>query len=381
MRFMHDSCLNRSERFDERIPMRTFVSFRNVKKSYDGDKLVVRNLNLDVEEGEFLTLLGPSGSGKTTSLMMLAGFENPTEGEILLRDRPLHNLPPHQRDIGMVFQNYALFPHMTVAQNLAFPLTIRRMNKSDITDRVKRVLNMVKLTDLADRYPAQMSGGQQQRVALARALVFEPKLVLMDEPLGALDKQLREHMQMEIKQLHEMLNLTVVYVTHDQSEAMTMSNRVAVFNDGMIQQMDSPNKLYEEPQNAFVAQFIGENNSLLATQVGKEGDFYQVKLDDGTQLSALKVRPSSPGKKIQLSIRPERINVNAPEAGDEQVHAKIQQFIYLGDHVRMLTEVAGQGNFMVKLAPAKMDNSWRAGSEVLLSWQPKHLRALDVMLQ
>ncbi|GAA3578775.1 ABC transporter ATP-binding protein [Gibbsiella greigii] len=361
--------------------MRTFVSFRNVKKSYDGDKLVVRNLNLDVEEGEFLTLLGPSGSGKTTSLMMLAGFENPTEGEILLRDRPLHNLPPHQRDIGMVFQNYALFPHMTVAQNLAFPLTIRRMNKSDITDRVKRVLNMVKLTDLADRYPAQMSGGQQQRVALARALVFEPKLVLMDEPLGALDKQLREHMQMEIKQLHEMLNLTVVYVTHDQSEAMTMSNRVAVFNDGMIQQMDSPNKLYEEPENAFVAQFIGENNSLLATQAGKEGDFYLVKLDDGTQLSALKVRPSSPGKKIQLSIRPERINVNAQEPGDEQVRAKIQQFIYLGDHVRMLTEVAGQGNFMVKLAPAKMDNSWRAGSEVLLSWQPKHLRALDVMLQ
>ncbi|MCU5772578.1 ABC transporter ATP-binding protein [Erwiniaceae bacterium BAC15a-03b] len=361
--------------------MRTFVSFRNIKKSYDGDKLVVRNLNLDVEEGEFLTLLGPSGSGKTTSLMMLAGFETPTDGEILLRDQPLHTLPPHQRDIGMVFQNYALFPHMTVAQNLAFPLNIRRMNRSDVQDRVKRVLDMVKLTDLADRYPAQMSGGQQQRVALARALVFEPKLVLMDEPLGALDKQLREHMQMEIKQLHEMLNLTVVYVTHDQSEAMTMSNRVAVFNDGMIQQMDSPSKLYEEPNNAFVAQFIGENNTLLATQAGISGDYYQVKLDDGTQLDALKVRPSSPGKKIQLSIRPERVNVNAPEAGDQQIRARIQQFIYLGDHVRMLTEVAGQGNFMVKLTPAKIDPRWRPGDEVLLSWQRHHLRALDVMIQ
>ncbi|WP_437608324.1 ABC transporter ATP-binding protein [Erwinia sp. V71] len=361
--------------------MRTFVSFRNIKKSYDGDKLVVRNLNLDVEEGEFLTLLGPSGSGKTTSLMMLAGFETPTDGEILLRDQPLHSLPPHQRDIGMVFQNYALFPHMTVAENLAFPLKIRRMNRADMADRVKRILDMVKLTDLADRYPAQMSGGQQQRVALARALVFEPKLVLMDEPLGALDKQLREHMQMEIKQLHEMLGLTVVYVTHDQSEAMTMSNRVAVFNDGMIQQMDSPGKLYEEPQNAFVAQFIGENNSLLATQVGKTDDYYQVKLDDGTQLDALKIRPSSPGKKIQLSIRPERVSINAPSAGEQQVRARIQQFIYLGDHIRMLTEVAGQGNFMVKLTPARLDPNWKVGDEVLLSWQPQHLRALDVMLQ
>ncbi|ASN14486.1 putative spermidine/putrescine transport system ATP-binding protein [Pantoea sp. PA1] len=361
--------------------MRNFVSFRNIKKSYDGDKLVVRNLNLDVAEGEFLTLLGPSGSGKTTSLMMLAGFETPTDGEILLRDKPLHTLPPHQRDIGMVFQNYALFPHMTVAENLAFPLSIRRLSKADIAQRVKRVLDMIKLTSLADRYPAQMSGGQQQRVALARALVFEPKLILMDEPLGALDKQLREHMQMEIKQLHNMLGLTIVYVTHDQSEAMTMSDRVAVFNDGMIQQMDSPNKLYEQPDNAFVAQFIGENNSLLATQSGQQGDYYQVTLDNGIQLDALKVRPSSPGKKIQLSIRPERINVNAAKPGDQSVQARIQQFIYLGDHVRMLTEVAGQGNFMVKMASSEVSPDWTAGSEVTLSWQPQHLRALDVTLQ
>ncbi|MBW1252486.1 MULTISPECIES: ABC transporter ATP-binding protein [Pantoea] len=361
--------------------MRNFVSFRNIKKSYDGDKLVVRNLNLDVAEGEFLTLLGPSGSGKTTSLMMLAGFETPTDGEILLRDKPLHTLPPHQRDIGMVFQNYALFPHMTVAENLAFPLSIRRLSKADISVRVKRVLDMIKLTSLADRYPAQMSGGQQQRVALARALVFEPKLILMDEPLGALDKQLREHMQMEIKQLHSMLGLTIVYVTHDQSEAMTMSDRVAVFNDGMIQQMDSPHKLYEQPDNAFVAQFIGENNSLLATQSGQHGDYYQVTLDNGVQLDALKVRPSSPGKKIQLSIRPERINVNAAKPGEQSVQARIQQFIYLGDHVRMLTEVAGQGNFMVKMAASEVSPDWKAGSEVRLSWQPQHLRALDVTLQ
>jgi len=208
------------------------VSFRGVQKSYDGENLIVKDLNLDIRKGEFLTLLGPSGSGKTTSLMMLAGFETPTAGEILLAGRAINNVPPHKRDIGMVFQNYALFPHMTVAENLAFPLTVRGMNKSDVGDKVKRVLSMVQLDAFAQRYPAQLSGGQQQRVALARALVFEPQLVLMDEPLGALDKQLREHMQMEIKHLHQRLGVTVVYVTHDQGEALTMSDRVAVFHQG-----------------------------------------------------------------------------------------------------------------------------------------------------
>ncbi|WP_410014936.1 ABC transporter ATP-binding protein [Sodalis sp. C49] len=363
--------------------MQNYVSFKNIQKTYDGDKLVVKNLNLDIGEGEFLTLLGPSGSGKTTSLMMLAGFETPTQGEIYLRGQPLHHLPPHRRDIGMVFQNYALFPHMTVAQNLAFPLSIRRMNKADIQEKVDKVLDRVKLTALADRYPAQMSGGQQQRVALARALVFEPKLVLMDEPLGALDKQLREHMQMEIKALHQALELTIVYVTHDQSEAMTMSDRVAVFNDGIIQQINSPSTLYEEPQNSFVAQFIGENNGLLATQAGSEDEFYRAVLDDGTSLRALKVRPSSPGRKIMLCIRPERVRINVPAgqlpAGSQQISARITQFIYLGDHVRMITEVAGQPDFMVKLSAADLDPAWVPGGAVTLSWQERHLRALDAV--
>ncbi len=185
------------------------VSFRGVQKSYDGETLIVKDLNLDIRKGEFLTLLGPSGSGKTTSLMMLAGFETPTAGEILLAGRSINNVPPHKRDIGMVFQNYALFPHMTVAENLAFPLSVRGMSKTDVKERVKRALSMVQLDAFAGRYPAQLSGGQQQRVALARALVFEPQLVLMDEPLGALDKQLREHMQMEIKHLHQRLALSI----------------------------------------------------------------------------------------------------------------------------------------------------------------------------
>ena len=211
-----------------------FVQFKHVQKSYDGEILVVKDLNLDIASGEFLTMLGPSGSGKTTCLMMLAGFEVPTHGEINLDGKPINHLPPHKRDIGMVFQNYALFPHMTVQENLAFPLKVRKVGAAEVETRVQRALDMVQLTEFGGRRPAQLSGGQQQRVAVARALVFDPKLVLMDEPLGALDKQLREQMQYEIKHIHDNLGVTVVYVTHDQSEALTMSNRIAVFTSTVL---------------------------------------------------------------------------------------------------------------------------------------------------
>ena len=241
------------------------VRFDQVQKSYDGETLVVKNLNLDIAKGEFLTMLGPSGSGKTTTLMMLAGFEPATHGEIYREGPPINNTPPHKRGIGMVFQNYALFPHMTVNENLAFPLQVRNMGKAETEERVKKILKLVELPDKGNRRPSQLSGGQQQRIAVARALVFEPDLVLMDEPLGALDKQLREQMQYEIKHIHERLGVTVVYVTHDQSEALTMSNRIAVFNDGVVQQLSSPSELYERPVNCFVAQFIGENNRLKGT--------------------------------------------------------------------------------------------------------------------
>ena len=215
----------------------SFVVFDRVQKSYDGLSLVVKDLNLHIKKGEFLTMLGPSGSGKTTCLLMLAGFETATHGEILLDGKPINNIPPHKRGIGMVFQNYALFPHMTVGENLSFPLEVRKISKNVREEKVIQALEMVQMTDFINRKPAQLSGGQQQRIALARSLVFNPDLVLMDEPLGALDKQLREHMQYEIKNLHKQLGVTVVYVTHDQSEALTMSDRVAVFNDGQIQQL------------------------------------------------------------------------------------------------------------------------------------------------
>ncbi len=258
-----------------------FVKFDKVDKSYDGKVLVVKDLNLDIEEGEFVTMLGPSGSGKTTCLMMLAGFETPTNGEIFLDNNPISNIPPHKRGIGMVFQNYALFPHMTVFENLAFPLKVRKISQEDIEKKVDKALAMVSLGGFANRMPGQLSGGQQQRVAVARALVFDPAVVLMDEPLGALDKNLRESMQYEIKHIHESIGVTVVYVTHDQGEALTMSNRIAVFNDGKVQQLSSPDKLYEEPVNSFVAEFIGENNTFGGEVSEISNETCKVKLEKG----------------------------------------------------------------------------------------------------
>ena len=267
-----------------------FVKFDKVDKSYDGKVLVVKDLNLDIAEGEFITMLGPSGSGKTTCLMMLAGFETPTNGEIYLDGNPISNIPPHKRGIGMVFQNYALFPHMTVYENLAFPLKVRKFSKDETDKKVEKALSMVSLSGFGSRMPGQLSGGQQQRVAVARALVFDPAVVLMDEPLGALDKNLRESMQYEIKHIHESIGVTVVYVTHDQSEALTMSNRIAVFNDGKVQQLSSPDKLYEEPVNSFVAEFIGENNTFHGEVADISGKKCKIKLNSGDEILANPIR-------------------------------------------------------------------------------------------
>ena len=358
------------------------VSFRGVQKSYDGENLIVKDLNLEIRKGEFLTLLGPSGSGKTTSLMMLAGFETPTAGEILLAGRSINNVPPHKRDIGMVFQNYALFPHMTVAENLAFPLSVRGMNKTDSSERVKRSLSMVQLDKFRNRYPAQLSGGQQQRVALARALVFEPQLVLMDEPLGALDKQLREHMQMEIKHIHQRLGVTVVYVTHDQGEALTMSDRVAVFHQGEIQQIAAPRTLYEEPSNTFVANFIGENNRISGRLLSRSGERCVVELGRGEKVEALAVNVGQAGEPVTLSIRPERVRLNAAsEICANRFSGRVEEFIYLGDHVRVRLEVCGKADFFVKQPIAELDPALAVGDVVPLGWQVEHVRALDPLLE
>jgi putative spermidine/putrescine transport system ATP-binding protein len=355
------------------------VRFAQVQKSYDGETLVVKDLNLDITKGEFLTMLGPSGSGKTTTLMMLAGFEPATHGEIYLKGQPINNTPPHKRGIGMVFQNYALFPHMTVAENLAFPLQVRGMGKSEIDERVKKILKLVELPDKAARRPGQLSGGQQQRVAVARALVFEPDLVLMDEPLGALDKQLREQMQYEIKHIHERLGVTVVYVTHDQSEALTMSNRIAVFNDGVVQQLSTPSDLYERPVNSFVAQFIGENNKIRGDIVEEgAGQLLSVKLETGDVVKALAVNVQGKGARTLLSIRPERVEINpAPKNVDTVMRGTIEELIYLGDHIRARLNVAGHDDFIVKIANKHGSDTIAEGKAVNVGWLAKDCRALD----
>jgi len=355
------------------------VRFVDIQKSYDGETLVVKNLNLDVAKGEFLTMLGPSGSGKTTCLMMLAGFEPATHGEIFLNETPINRVPPHKRGIGMVFQNYALFPHMTVAENLAFPLEVRKMDKSQREERVKRALDMVQLGAFGDRRPAQLSGGQQQRVAVARSLVFDPDLVLMDEPLGALDKNLREQMQYEIKHIHENLGLTVVYVTHDQSEALTMSNRIAVFDDGIIQQCAPPEVLYEQPENAFCANFIGENNRLLGTVTEDNGATVKVKIDnDAGMVVANKINVAGVGVRSTLSLRPERVTVN-PEPGElPNIFSGIaEELIYLGDHIRTRFTVCGHDDFIVKIPNSAAHAHLSQGDTVNIGWTAEDCRALD----
>lgn len=358
----------------------SFVKFDRVQKSYDGETLVVKDLNLSLPKGEFLTMLGPSGSGKTTCLMMLAGFETATHGEILLAGNPINNIPPHKRGIGMVFQNYALFPHMTVGENLSFPLEVRGMDKSVREDKVKRALDMVQMGDFINRRPAQLSGGQQQRIALSRALVFEPELVLMDEPLGALDKQLREHMQFEITRLAHELGITTVYVTHDQTEALTMSDRVAVFEDGRIQQLAPPDKLYEEPENSFVAQFIGENNTLegVVTAI-KSDEVCEIKLDGGEIIDARPVNVSKVGERTKVSIRPERVEMNSSrlQEGAHTLKAEVLEFIYMGDIFRSRLRVAGNEEFVVKTRNAPDQQRLQPGAQIEIGWLPADCRALD----
>src|SRR5688572_1811139 len=357
-------------------PSAPIVTFSRVRKSYDGRTDVVKSLDLDLHRGEFLTLLGPSGSGKTTTLMMLAGFEEPTSGSITLDGRRLNNVPAHRRGIGMVFQNYALFPHMTVTENLAFPLQMHDIPRSEIPARVQRALDMVRLGHLGDRRPAQLSGGQQQRVAVARALIYEPKLVLMDEPLGALDKQLREQMQLEIKHLHENLGVTVVYVTHDQSEALTMSDRIAVFHHGVVQQLARPAELYERPANAFVASFIGENNRLEGRIAGRDGALCRVRMSDGSEVLASAVSDAAVDAPVVLSIRPERVGIGDRSGVANRFDARVEETIYLGDHCKLRLSVAGSDAFIVKIGSADPAARMNRGDPLVVTWPAESCLAL-----
>jgi putative spermidine/putrescine transport system ATP-binding protein len=283
------------------------VTLDSVSKSYESDTWAVRDVSMSINPGEFITLLGPSGSGKTTTLMMVAGFESVTKGDVLINNMSVSGLPACKRNIGMVFQNYALFPHLTVYENVAFPLKIRKLDKASIRAAVMKSLDLVHLREFSGRYPKQLSGGQQQRVALARATVFSPSILLMDEPLGALDRQLRQIMQIEIKKIQKALGVTVICVTHDQEEALTMSDRIAVMNNGLVAQIGTPDEIYKEPRDEFVAGFVGETNLVYGTALGRTGKGTRILLECGLDFDVLcEVRE---GDRVALSIRPEDIRI------------------------------------------------------------------------
>ncbi|HZT18792.1 MAG TPA: ABC transporter ATP-binding protein [Dongiaceae bacterium] len=335
------------------------VALRGIVKLFDSYR-AIDGLNLDIEPGEFITLLGPSGSGKSTTLMMIAGFEQPTAGEILIDGSVVTRTPPYRRNIGMVFQNYALFPHLTVAENIGFPLKQRGMPKAEIRERVQRMLELVKLTGFEARFPQQLSGGQQQRVAIARAIVFNPPVLLMDEPLSALDKKLREDLQLEIKGLHDRLGITFIYVTHDQKEALVMSDRVAVMNEGRIEQIGEPEALYDAPANRFVASFVGEANLLEADVVGAEAGLLNLKIA-GVAVRAAAAAHAPKGSCLCM-VRPEKISVRRSAAGKvgpgNSMPAIVRETVFMGEMIRYVLELPN-GSLVI----AKQQH--RAGTPIL----------------
>ena len=355
------------------------VRFDGVYKSYDRHTQVIRDLSLDIYRGEFLTMLGPSGSGKSTCLMMLAGFEHTTAGTIEINGQPVQDIPPYRRGIGMVFQNYALFPHMTVGRNLAFPLEVRNTPREQREQRVSDVLELVQLAGFRDRKPGQLSGGQQQRVAIARALVFEPDLVLMDEPLGALDRRLREEMQYEIRRIQRQIGVTMVYVTHDQTEAMVLSDRIAVFRDGRIEQIADPVSMYEEPNRVFVSSFIGENNKLFGN-VLRITDRQVCEVDvNGDTVQAFKVGDIGEGDEVAISIRPERVIIDPQHHMVANVFdAQVRDIVFLGDNLRLNLSVCGVDDFVVKIPNMAGHGAVLEGDSIRIGWATLDCRALAV---
>ena len=347
----------------------TILELRELKKNY-GFVKAVDGVSFKLERGEFLSLLGPSGSGKTTTLQMIAGLVSVSDGEIYLDGRSINALPPYQRDIGVVFQNYALFPHLTVSQNIAFPLEMRGRSRNDISKRVKDALCLVELPDLGNRFPRELSGGQQQRVALARAFVFEPKLLLMDEPLGALDKKLREYMQVEIKRLHERLGATIIYVTHDQDEALVMSNRIAVFNAGKIEQIAPPSEIYNHPKTRFVADFVGETN-IIPAKFERNIDDVQIFRSQATEVRSrgyVHIKESD----VFVCIRPERIKIQPirERSSANQINGIISEIIYMGRVIRYLIKTDDQSLkiLVVMQVTSLVDMAYNKGDRITAFW-------------
>lgn len=352
------------------------ITLEGVVKRF-GSNLVVKELNLEIGEGEFLTLLGPSGCGKTTTLRMIAGFEEASAGIIKVEGERVEDKEPFQRNVNTVFQNYALFPHMTVFQNVAYGLTIKKVPKAEIQARVMEMLRMVQMDAYAKRKPDALSGGQKQRVAIARALVNQPKVLLLDEPLGALDLKLRKQMQIELKRLQKKLGITFIYVTHDQEEALTMSDRIAVMHDGILEQLDSPTEIYEHPKTRFVAGFIGESNIFDGKVLAKEGALLTVETAEGN----LQVVGAdfAVGEEMHVSVRPEYLSVSASPVAGFTLQGKIKDFIYQGSVVK--TAVDLQNGMEVKYSRFEQDGAVSEGEAVYVYWNPEKAVAIKKMGQ
>ena len=356
------------------------LELHNVFKLF-GDVKAVDDVTLSIGHGEFLTLLGPSGSGKTTTLNMIAGFEIPTSGEILLENEDITTVSPNNRGIGMVFQNYALFPHMNVFDNIAFPLRMRKTPSDKILKMIQQALELVKLPGFESRFPHQLSGGQQQRIALARAIVFQPKILLMDEPLGALDKKLRDHMRLEIKHLQESLNITVIYVTHDQEEALTMSDRIAIMNDGKIIQLDTPVELYESPVNLFVADFIGESNFLQGRVAGINGKRASIETPEGLIVWVRQQSPLELGEELSVAIRPEKIQILTSDAAEtnelvNRFTGTAEEIVYVGEARIYRISLAPELIIEVKVQSGPNVQKFDIGDSIIIGWQTRHGLAL-----
>ncbi|CAE6768297.1 ABC transporter ATP-binding protein [Paraburkholderia aspalathi] len=352
------------------------LQIAGLSKRY-GDFVALAPTSLDVAEGEFLTLLGPSGSGKTTLLSLIAGLALPDEGQIRINGVDVTYGAPYERDIGMVFQNYALFPHMTVAQNIAFPLQMRKTDAKATQDKVMQALEMVHLPHVAQRYPRELSGGQQQRIALARCMVYRPSIILMDEPLGALDKKLRDHMQLEIKRIHRELGTTIVYVTHDQEEAMTMSDRICLMNAGSIAQLGTPADLYFRPNSVFVADFLGESNLLDAVVTGRAGDQVQISVQGVAKGEAMAYDPViANGKPVKLMLRPQNLRVhdsasaNSDSGNGGSLSAKLTDIMVTGSMTKLYLEphTANAAPLVAAFPTNRFGSQYEVGQTLGLSW-------------
>ena len=351
------------------------ISLRNLSKLY-GEVRALDNANLEIDAGEFITLLGPSGSGKTTTLMMIAGFVIPTGGDILIGGNSIVSIPTYKRNLGMVFQNYSLFPHMNVYKNIAFPLQMRHMKKREIEPRVQAALELVRLPGFEKRRANQLSGGQQQRIALARALVYEPQVLLLDEPLGALDLKLRQELQLELKQLHDRLGVTIVYVTHDQSEALTMSDRIVVMNFGAIQQVGPPEDMYKLPANKFVADFIGESN-FITGQGQRENGRLIMESEDGLRFTGIARGAEIDEDNATMVIRPESI-IPAPDdkAFTNTFEGEIEEIIYLGEIVKYSIRLGETTTLDAKWQLRAETNILKKGDRVRIGWDVEDMVAV-----